>query len=87
MLLNTPFCCVYTLKCSDNTYYTGCTRDIVKRLARHQGGRVRSTRYRLPVEVVSCTAFRGRYKAYFFEKHLKEGSGRAFMKKILPGLP
>ncbi len=29
---------VYILKCADNTYYTGITNDIARRLSEHQSG-------------------------------------------------
>ncbi|MGR6088638.1 MAG: GIY-YIG nuclease family protein [Arcticibacter sp.] len=83
MLSSTPFFYVYTLKCNDSTWYTGCTRDLNQRFKRHQDGRVKSTSKRLPVEIVSCTVFKDKYKAFYFEKYLKTGSGRAFLKKHL----
>ncbi|MHA7944275.1 GIY-YIG nuclease family protein [Formosa sp. 3Alg 14/1] len=30
---------LYILQCSDGTYYTGCTKDLVKRLIEHQSGK------------------------------------------------
>jgi putative endonuclease len=46
-----PF--VYILKCRDNTYYTGYTVDIKRRLAEHQEGLAsKYTRGRTPVELV-----------------------------------
>ncbi len=41
-------------------------------------GEVKSTRFKLPVTIVVCTAFCDKYKAYYFEKYLKSGSGRTF---------
>jgi putative endonuclease len=44
---------VYILKCSDNTYYTGYTVDIGRRLEEHQQGLAsKYTRGRTPVELV-----------------------------------
>ena len=74
---------VYTLKCSDGHLYTGCTGNLGERLNRHKTKQVPSTATRLPVELVSCTIFLDKYKAFNFEKYLKTGSGRAFMKKHL----
>jgi putative endonuclease len=45
---------VYILKCSDGTYYTGCTNDLYRRLNEHQSG-ASATAYtasRRPVELV-----------------------------------
>jgi predicted GIY-YIG superfamily endonuclease len=72
---------VYILKCSDNSYYTGCTSDLEARIERHNEGKVKSTSYRIPVNLVTYISFTEKHKAYFFEKYLKSGSGRAFMNK------
>ena len=74
---------VYILKCSDNTYYTGCTSDLVERMHRHAKGENTYTRERLPVILIGYTAFTDKYKAYEFEKYLKSGSGKAFARKRL----
>ncbi len=73
---------VYSLKCR-NGYYTGCTSNLKDRLDRHKKGRVSTTSNRLPVELVFYCAFKNKYTAYNFEKYLKSGSGRAFLKKHL----
>lgn len=44
--------CVYILRCSDGSLYTGITGDLRERLARHNEGRAsKYTRSRLPVSV------------------------------------
>lgn len=46
-------CYVYILKCKDNTYYTGYTTNIEKRLDVHNKGKgAKYTRCRLPVVLV-----------------------------------
>ena len=72
---------VYILKCSDGKPYTGCTDNLKDRLNRHQSGWVPATKDRLPVELEAYFAFKDKYKAFNFEKYLKSGSGRAFLKK------
>jgi len=74
---------VYILKCSDNSYYSGCTNNPDDRLKRHNKGEVRHTRNKLPVELATYTAFSDKFKAYIFEKYLKSGSGDAFRNKRL----
>ena len=74
---------VYILKCSDETYYTGCTSNLDNRLNRHLKGQVHYTRNRLPIELVSYIAFSDKYKAFRFEKYIKSGSGVAFRNKRL----
>ena len=71
---------VYSLKCLDG-YYIGCTDDIQERLSRHQKGQVPATANRLPANLALYFAIEDKYKAFEFEKYLKSGSGRAFLKK------
>jgi putative endonuclease len=72
---------VYLLKCSDNSYYVGCTSNLNDRLNRHALGKISYTKPRRPLELVVFTTFQTKYKAYAFEKYLKSGSGRAFSKR------
>jgi predicted GIY-YIG superfamily endonuclease len=73
---------VYSLKCKEG-YYIGCTDDVEKRLQRHQKGQIPATKNRLPIELDFYFAVKNKYKAFEFEKYLKTGSGRAFIKKHL----
>jgi len=44
---------MYILECSDGSYYTGSTKDIVRRLEQHQSGEgANHTAKRLPVKLV-----------------------------------
>ena len=72
---------VYIFKCSDGHPYTGCTNDLKDRIKRHKNGHIPATANRLPVKLASYTAFQDKYSAYDFEKYLKSGSGRTFLKK------
>jgi putative endonuclease len=74
---------VYILKCSDTSYYVGCTHDINDRISRHQKGQVSYTSKRLPVQLVHQSIFIDKYKAFEFEIYLKTASGRAFASKRL----
>lgn len=74
---------VYILKCADGKPYTGCTENIEERLERHSNGHVPATENRRPLELAQYIAFQDKYKAFAFEKYLKSGSGRAFIKKHL----
>jgi len=73
---------VYSLKCKDG-YYIGCTDGLKDRMARHQKGQVPATAKRLPVKLEFYFAIADKYKAFKFEKYLKSGSGRAFIKRHL----
>ena len=45
--------CLYILRCGDNTYYTGITNDLNKRLEAHRSGKgAKYTRGRAPLELV-----------------------------------
>ena len=59
---------VYILKCSDNSYYVGCTNDIIDRLSRHKKGQVSYTSKRLPVAIIHQSIFIDKYKAFEFER-------------------
>ncbi|HKC04447.1 MAG TPA: GIY-YIG nuclease family protein [Patescibacteria group bacterium] len=74
---------VYILLCKDEKPYTGCTSDLKERFERHKNGQVPATKDRLPIKLESYFAFSNKYKAFDFEKYLKSGSGRAFLKKRL----
>ena len=71
---------IYSLKCKDG-YYVGCADNLKDRLNRHQKGNVPATANRLPIKLDFYFAIGDKYKAFEFEKYLKSGSGRAFIKK------
>jgi predicted GIY-YIG superfamily endonuclease len=78
---------VYVLLCSDNKPYTGCSDDLKDRVVRHERGYVPATENRRPVKLVCYFAFRDKYKAFEFEKYLKSGSGRPFMRRHFVSFP
>jgi len=73
---------VYSLKCKDG-YYVGRTDNLRDRIDRHQKGQVSATVDRLPLRLDFYFALNDKYKAFAFEKYLKSGSGRAFIKRHL----
>ncbi|NTU99103.1 GIY-YIG nuclease family protein [Candidatus Falkowbacteria bacterium] len=73
---------VYSLKCK-NGYYIGCTEDLTERMKRHGSGQVPATARRAPLVLEFYFAIKSKIKAFEFEKYLKSGSGRAFIKKHL----
>jgi putative endonuclease len=64
---------VYILRCSDESYYTGITNDLERRLAEHQAGvhEYAYTRSRRPVTLVFSETFDHPTKAIIFEKQVK----------------
>ena len=71
---------IYSLKCRDG-FYIGCTDNLRDRVERHQKGYVPATADRLPIKLDFYFGITDRYKAFEFERYLKSGSGRAFIKK------
>jgi predicted GIY-YIG superfamily endonuclease len=63
--------------------YTGITRNLSKRLDKHNEGGNISTKRSIPWYIETCIAFRNEEKARAYEKYLKSGSGKAFLKKRL----
>lgn len=63
---------VYIVQCSDNTFYTGYTPDIEKRIVLHNNGKgAKYTRDRLPVRLVWCKEYKYFKKAFLLEKKIK----------------
>ena len=72
---------VYILRCSNEKPYIGCTDNLKERIERHNNGYVPATKPLLPMKLVSYFAFQNKYTVFNFEKYLKSGSGRGFVKK------
>ena len=74
---------VYILqsKPAPNQRYIGLTRDLKKRLVDHQDGQSPHTAKFAPWVIVAYVAFVAENTAAAFEKYLKSGSGRAFVKR------
>ena len=65
--------CVYLLECKDKTLYCGITKDIVKRLRRHNAGKgAKYTRGRLPVSILRRSVLMGHGDALRLEMKIKK---------------
>ncbi len=63
---------VYILKCSDDSYYTGWTNSLEKRIQTHASGKAsRYTRSRLPVRLIYCEKVNNRQDALRREISIK----------------
>ena len=71
---------VYILLCRDGCYYYGSTNDLIRRLAQHRARHVRSTKPRLPIELVYFEECQTLDQARQKEHLLK--NGRTRRKKI-----
>jgi len=74
---------VYILMCNNNKIYVGHTFNLEQRLNRHVKRYVPATKGTRPVHLLTYLVFTDKYKAIAFEKYLKSGSGRAFLKRRL----
>ena len=78
----------YILRCADGRYYYGSTSDLSQRLAEHRAGRVRSTRWRLPVELVYFEQHETLAEARQREHSFKKGrTRRKTIHLLIQGFP
>lgn len=64
---------IYIVKCQDETYYTGYTTDIERRLKAHNEGKgAKYTRCRLPVELVYSESYEEKSDALKREYAIKQ---------------
>lgn len=62
-------------------FYVGLSDDLRERLSKHNAGGVPHTSKFRPWGIKTAIAFRDRERASAFERYLKSGSGRAFVKR------
>lgn len=63
---------VYILECSDNSYYTGYTTDLEKRIISHNNKKAsKYTRTRTPVKYVFTKEFDSKNEAMSYEARIK----------------
>ena len=77
---------VYLLNNLKGDSYVGCTNNLNNRLERHNKGSVTATKLNRPWKIITYFAFNNKFTAFNFEKYLKTGSGREFIKKHIHGL-
>jgi putative endonuclease len=75
---------VYVLRsCKDGAFYIGSTSDLRKRFQQHNQGKVESTRYRTPFELVYYEASRHAKDAFHRERYLKSTYGHRYLRNRL----
>jgi putative endonuclease len=73
---------VYFLKSLKNKdLYIGSTEDITNRVSRHNAGKVRSTQFYRPWELLGYESFETRSEAVRREMHLKTGQQKEILKR------
>ena len=76
----------YIVKCRDNTYYTGWTKDLDRRMKAHNSGTgAKYTRSRRPVRLVYYEAYRTKEEAMRRERKIKRMSRKEKEKLIADG--
>ena len=64
--------CCYMLRCVDDSFYTGWTNDLAKRVSNHQAGKgAKYTRAKLPVRLVYYETFPTKEEAMSREYAIK----------------
>ena len=75
---------VYILRSlSDGKYYIGSTKDISSRLSYHNSGKQRSTKNRIPFELVYSEEFVTKTDALTRERQIKSYKGGMAFKKLI----
>jgi len=75
----------YVLRCSDESFYTGYTTDVQRRVAEHDAGEgAKYTRGRTPVELVHVERFESKSAAMSREYEIKQLS-RAQKERLIDG--
>lgn len=72
---------VYILKLNNNNLYKGFTNNINRRINEHQKGRVKSTKYFQPVQLVHYEVYLLKSDAKRREKFLKTTEGIRLLKQ------
>ncbi len=68
---------VYAISSLEHNYiYVGLTKDIDKRLKRHNDGRERTTKFYRPFKLIYLEECKNRVDARIREKYWKSGSGK-----------
>lgn len=67
----------------DSDFYTGYTNNLKKRIKEHQEGKVKSTKHRLPVQLIYYEVCINKYDALAREKYLKSGRGKKYLRDRL----
>jgi putative endonuclease len=68
------------LNAESNRFYTGYTADLRKRLAEHNDGKSRYTRYNGPYKLIYYEACLNDEDAMSREKYLKSGMGKRYLR-------
>jgi putative endonuclease len=74
---------VYVLQNNKSKWYIGSTKDLRKRILRHNSGKNKSTKHGIPWKLIYYEACLNKEDARAREKYLKSGMGRRYLKNRL----
>ena len=77
--IDTPGVYVYILQLSNGRYYTGISKNLVKRLIEHNKGLSRSTKHGRPVILKYIVKFSNYKDARWLEKKIKNRGARNYL--------
>ncbi len=72
----------YILKLSNNTYYTGITNNIEKRVQQHEKGESKSTKWHRPIKLIYTTTHTTRTAARRLEVKIKNMGAERYLNKL-----
>ncbi|MBK6480354.1 MAG: GIY-YIG nuclease family protein [Saprospiraceae bacterium] len=76
---------MYILECSDGSYYTGSTNNLILRIQQHQNGKgAKHTKVRLPVKLLYFEEFNRIDHAFYREKQV-QGWSRKKKEALISG--
>lgn len=74
---------VYAIKSLSKKYiYVGLTNNLDRRINQHNKGREKTTKPYIPFQLIFTKTFVDRISAREFEKYLKSGTGKKFLKSL-----
>ncbi|MFA5024829.1 MAG: GIY-YIG nuclease family protein [Patescibacteria group bacterium] len=73
----------YVLQNNKGGCYIGMTKDLQKRILRHNSGKNKSTKFGIPWKIIYCEIGLNSNDAHNREKYLKSGMGRRYLKNRL----
>ncbi len=73
----------YILRCADNRFYIGSTKDINKRLRDHLSGKCKFTKSRLPIFLIYREEFQTYSEARKRELQIKRLKSRKTIEKLI----
>ena len=66
--------------------YKGSTKNLNRRIEEHKKGKVKSTKYKKPIELIHYECYKLKSDAERREKYLKTTEGRYFLKQQIKNL-